>query len=98
MKAIFIAYNQAHTAQVQNILDRFHIRGFTRWNTVEGRGSFEGEPHYGSHAWPGMNTAILTFVEDDKVTPFINALRNLNKSAEQQGLRAFVWTADDFIF
>ncbi len=95
MKAIFLAYNQAHTNQVQILLDRYNIRGFTRWNTVAGRGSKDGEPHYGNHAWPGMNTAILAITEDQKVAPFLEALRKLDESAEQQGLRAFVWTVDE---
>ncbi len=95
MKAIFVSYNQAHTQQVDFLLDRYQIRGFTRWTGATGRGSRGGEPHYGSHAWPGMNTAVLAIVEDEKVTPFLNALRKLDKTAEQQGLRAFVWTVDE---
>ncbi|MDR1156093.1 MAG: hypothetical protein LBL04_15405 [Bacteroidales bacterium] len=95
MKAVFISYNQAHTQQVDFLLDRYRIHGFTRWNSVAGRGSNDGEPHYGSHAWPGMNTAVLAIVEDEKVPPFLKALRKLDKTAEQQGLRAFVWTVDE---
>ncbi|MDR2847637.1 MAG: hypothetical protein LBV39_00890 [Bacteroidales bacterium] len=95
MKAVFISYNQAHTEQVQNVLDRHHVRGFTQWTDVKGRGSDNGEPHYGSHAWPGMNVAVLAFMEDEKVPILLEALRQLDEEAEQQGLRAFVWTMDD---
>ena len=95
MKAVFISYNQAHTEQVDFLLDRYHITGFTRWNNATGRGTNDGEPHYGSHAWPGMNTAVLAIVEDDKVAPLLNALRKLDLTAEQQGLRAFTWSVDD---
>ena len=95
MKAVFISYNQAHTERVNFLLDRYHITGFTRWNDVTGRGSNDGEPHYGSHAWPGKNTAVLAFMEDEKVSPLLEALHKLDMSAEQQGLRAFVWTMDE---
>ena len=51
MKAVFLSYNQALTDRVNAILDEQGIRGFTRWALTEGRGSFDGEPHYGTHAW-----------------------------------------------
>jgi nitrogen regulatory protein PII len=95
MKAVFISYNQAHTEQVQDILDRHQVRGFTQWQTVKGRGSNKGEPHYGSHAWPGLNTAVLAIMDDKKVPGLLNSLRELDESAEQQGLRTFVWTVDE---
>ena len=57
MKAVFLSYNQALTDRVNAILDEQGIRGFTRWALTEGRGSFDGEPHYGTHAWPSMKLA-----------------------------------------
>ena len=50
MKAIFISFNQAYYEMILSIMDRSNIRGFTFWETVQGRGSQKGEPHYGSHA------------------------------------------------
>lgn len=47
MKAVFLSYNQALTDRVNAILDEQGIRGFTRWALTEGRGSVDGEPHYG---------------------------------------------------
>ncbi len=93
MKAIFISYNQAHTLQINALLDRLEIRGFTRWALTEGRGSEDGEPHYGSHAWPSMNTSLLIFMEPERVQPLLDALRALDAEAPQQGLRAFVLDA-----
>jgi hypothetical protein len=93
MKAIFISYNQAHTLQINAVLDKLEVRGFTRWALTEGRGTTEGEPHYGTHAWPSMNSSILTFVEDDAAGPLLDALRTIDAEAPQQGLRAFVLDA-----
>ena len=59
MKAVFLSYNQALTDRVNAILDEQGIRGFTRWALTEGRGSFDGEPHYGTHAWPSMNASLM---------------------------------------
>ncbi len=90
MKAIFISYNQALTDRVNRILDELGVRGFTRWALTEGRGTFDGEPHYGTHAWPSMNASVLAIVEDEKVAPVLDALRQMDATTKMQGSRAFV--------
>lgn len=95
MKAIFISYNQALNDRVSDILDKKFARGFSKWELTHGRGSFDGEPHYGSHAWPSMNSSIMTIVEDHKVGPIMDALRDLDNATKLQGLRAFVWNIED---
>ena len=94
MKAVFIVYGQALTEPIQSILDVENIRGFTRWDETFGRGSDNGEPHYGSHAWPSKNASILTIVEDAKVERLLERLRRLNDHAEEQGLNAYVWNVE----
>jgi hypothetical protein len=94
MKAVFVSYNQAHTFDVDKTLDKLGIRGFTRWALSEGRGSVDGEPHYGTHTWPSMNTSMLIFMDDAGVAPLLEELRKLDASAPQQGLRAFVMNAE----
>lgn len=91
MKALFITYNQALTDRVNKILDDFGVRGFTRWALTEGRGTHDGEPHYGTHAWPSMNSSVLAIVEDAQVDPVLDALREMDSHTRQQGSRAFVW-------
>ena len=95
MKAVFISYNQALNERVMSALDRQHARGFTKWDLTLGRGSVDGEPHYASHAWPGMNTSILTIVNEEKVKPLLKMLKEIDESAPQHGLRAFVWDITD---
>lgn len=94
MKAVFISYNQALTDRVHEILDEQGIRGFTKWQLTEGRGSFDGEPHYGTHAWPSMNSSILAIVVDEQVTPLLDALREMDSTTKLQGSRAFVWNIE----
>lgn len=95
MKAVFAAFYQAFYDEVIDVLDKNDIRGFTFWNDVQGRGSQDGEPHYGSHAWPAQNSALLAFMPDEKVKPLIEDLHRLDLSAEQQGLRVFVLNAEE---
>jgi hypothetical protein len=90
MKAVFISAYQAFHQDIIDIFDQLEIKGFTYWDEVQGRGSFTGDPHYGTHAWPTLNCAFLTFVEQDKVPILMDKLRKLDKTAELQGLRAFV--------
>ena len=91
MKALFVSYNQALTDRVNKLLDDHGVRGFTRWALTEGRGTNDGEPHYGTHAWPAMNTSILAIVEDEKIPLLLDALRAIDATTSQQGCRAFVW-------
>ena len=94
MKAVFLSYNQALTDRVNAILDEQGIRGFTKWALTEGRGSIDGEPHYGTHAWPSMNASILAIVDDEKVAPLMDAFRELDAATKMQGSRAFVWNIE----
>ena len=90
MKAVFITFDQAHYERIIDILDRLSCRGFTAWQLVNGRGSSTGEPHYGSHAWPGLASAIMTMVDDDRVTSLLDRLRAINDERPKLVLRAFV--------
>ncbi len=94
MKAVFISYNQALTERVSKILEDLSIRGFTKWQLTEGRGTFDGEPHQGTHTWPSMNSSIMTIIEDEKVDPLMKALREMDEKTKMQGSRAFVWNIE----
>ncbi len=94
MKAVFISYNQALTDRVYDILNKLSVRGFTKWELTEGRGSVDGEPHYGTHAWPSMNSSILAIVEDEKVASILEELKLLDAVTKMQGSRAFVWNVE----
>lgn len=95
MKAIFISYNQAFNEEIVEVLEQFHQRGYTRWEDIQGKGGFNGEPHMGSHAWPVMNHAILTVVKDERVAPILEELRRRDEAAPDLGLRAFVWNVEE---
>ncbi|MDR1556154.1 MAG: hypothetical protein LBS88_03870 [Tannerellaceae bacterium] len=97
MKAIFVSFNQAYYDAILTIMDRNSIRGYTYWDEVQGRGSKKGEPHYGTHAWPTKNSAILVVTEEEKATVFLDLLHKLDLQTEAQGLRAFVWSIEQFI-
>ncbi|MDR0769125.1 MAG: hypothetical protein LBE71_04395 [Dysgonamonadaceae bacterium] len=97
MKAIFIPYDQAHKERILDILERMNIRGFTLWDNVQGKGSRTGEPHYGTHAWPTLNAAILTIVPDEKVDGLLRKLHETDEETEKLGLHAFVWNVEQMV-
>jgi nitrogen regulatory protein PII len=97
MKSIFIPYNQAYKERILIILEKMNIRGFTLWETVQGKGSEKGDPHYGDHAWPTLNSALLTVVPDEKVDEVLRKLHDLDILTEAQGLHAYVWNIEKMI-
>ena len=97
MKSVFIAYDQAHQENVMEVLDRMNLKGYTMFGTVMGAGTKTGDPHLGSHAWPTMNSAILTVVPDDRVDTLLERLHKLDTDNEMLGLRAFVWNIEKYI-
>lgn len=97
MKAIFIAYNQAYGTEIIELLSELGQRGFTQWTDIQGRGGENGEPHYGNHAWPTQNFAILTIAPDDKAADLMKALHETDEKYPDLGLRAFQWTVDTMV-
>lgn len=97
MKSVFITYDQAHQENVIEALNDSNIRGYTLFEQTGGRGSKTGEPHLGSHAWPSMNSAIITIVDDYKVPIILERLKKLDSDNPMLGLRAFVWSIEQTI-
>lgn len=97
MKSIFIAFDQAYYEQILSVLRGNNVRGYTSWEEVQGKGSRTGDPHLGTHAWPTLNSAMITVVEDDRVKGILKDLKALDLTSEMMGLRAFVWNVEEMI-
>lgn len=95
MKAIFITYGQAYNQEIVELLENLGQRGYTTWEDIGGRGTETGTPRLGTHAWPSMNNAVLTVVEDSKVKDIIGALKKTDEMSPDLGLRAFVWNIEE---
>ena len=95
MKAVFVAYNQAYNQEIVELLEDLGQRGYTVWTEVGGRGSVDGEPHLGSHAWPTQNHALMSVMEDALAARVMARLRQVDAANEQLGLRAYVLPVED---
>ena len=94
MKAILITYNQAYYDEIAKVLNDNGTKGYTEWNEIKGHGSETGVPHYGTHAWPTLNNAIISIVDDDKVDGILDGLRAKDEAFHDLGLRAYVWNVE----
>jgi nitrogen regulatory protein PII len=97
MKAILITYNQAYYDEIAMVLNTHGVKGYTEWNEIKGHGSETGEPHLGTHAWPTLNNAVVSIMEDDRVDDVLNDLHERDEKAPELGLRAFVWNIEKMI-
>ena len=97
MKAVFMACNQSMYDAVLELMNDMGLRGFTGWEELMGCGSQTGEPHLGNHAWPTMNSALISVMEDEKAAEFLSRLRKLDEENPLQGIRAFTWKVDEMI-
>ena len=94
MKSVFIVFNQANTERVEYMLDQLKVNGFTFFEQVQGRGTNGGEPRRGTHAWPEMNSCVITIVEDKQLPELLESIKKLDLRNEEVGVRAFVWNIE----
>ena len=97
MKALFIVYNQAYNQEIVDLLEGLGQRGYTVWSEIGGRGSVDGEPHLGSHAWPTQNHALLSVMEDSTASKVMKKLREVDGSTPALGLRAYALPVEDVL-
>ena len=95
MKAIFIVYNQAYNQEIVELLEAEGQRGYTVWEEIGGRGSENGEPHLGNHAWPTQNHALFSVMENELVPKVMDLLRRTDADNPKLGLRAYVLPVED---
>ena len=86
-----IIYNQAHTEKVEYLMDKLGIKGYSLWENVQGRGSENGVPHLGTHAWPEINKSVLAIVDDGLVDTVLANIKKIDEVNTEVGIRAFVW-------
>ena len=82
---------------MEYLLDELKIAGFTLFEQVQGRGTNGGEPRRGTHAWPEMNSAVMTVVDDSKVDELLLTVRKLDLRNPEVGVRAFVWNIEQTV-
>lgn len=77
--------------EVLDKMQKLGVRGFTGWEELHGCGT-QGEPHLGTNAWPTMNSAFISVMEDEQCTEVMDLARQIDAENPKLGLRAFWWS------
>lgn len=74
-KMVFLIYDAAIDAKIEQLLHNLGIDGYTKWQTVDGYGG--REKRFGNKVWPGMNSLRLIVDEDQKIQSLVKELKEL---------------------
>ncbi len=85
MNLMFIVYSNAVDDEMLEIARRH--AGATQGLRVHGEG--RGEPHLGSHIWPGVNNCMMAAVDKKQEAAIAEDLRLLKEKFTDIGIRVF---------
>ena len=94
MKAVLIVHSAAIDVDVNGMLKSVGIDAYTRFTDVVGRGH-RSEPHLNTEVWPGVNSATLAVVDEEKAQVALERVRAMRQTLGAEGIKAFVWEIQD---
>ena len=71
-KLVFIVFDQGVEPDVMEILQRVGLSHYTSWGDCVGSG--ETGTRQGTPIWPGLNTAVMIAMPEERVEPLREAL------------------------
>ena len=96
MKLLMIVVDANHHEDVEKILDKHQVPGFSELPNVLGKGQTGRK--LGSRAFPGSSTLYFTAVDGDLCHPLCDDLKALSeKAGKDEGLFAFTLDAEAVI-
>ncbi len=100
MKLVLIVFNFIYDEPIRAIIERLRIPGFTEVPNVFGTG--ESGKRFGTHAFPGHDTMLLTVVQEHQVPTLLDEIakfkRGLADRAKRHGgIKAFVLPVEQAI-
>jgi hypothetical protein len=100
MKLVLIVFNFIYDDQIRSIIERLKIPGFTEIPKVFGTG--ESGKRFGTHAFPGHDTLLLTVLPAGLVKPLLDEIAQLKQGLEyrskrQAGIRLFVLSVEEAV-
>ena len=93
MKLLFLSYDIAMHASVLEILEESELGTYTRWSEVQDV-SEKGQPRLGTHIWPGVNSAMIVPVPEEKEEMVMSRIQAFNDRAKFEGIKAYCWKLD----
>lgn len=87
MVLMFIVYSNAVDEEMVEMVQR-HADGYTKFLGVQGEGG--GEPHLGSHVWPGVNNCIMVGANNRAVDAISTEVAELKEQFQGIGVSIMV--------
>jgi len=88
MKAVIIAYNEALSEEVMEVLEKNGVQAYTQWTKALGKGTASG-PHLMTTVWPVANNVLLCVVEEAVAPLLLEGVRGLREEFSFEGVKAF---------
>jgi nitrogen regulatory protein PII len=93
MKLVLIVFNFTYDEPIRAMIERLRIPGFTEIHRVFGTG--ESGKRFGTHAFPGHDTMIMTVVPEGLVGPLLDEITHFKQGLAERarrhgGIKAFV--------
>lgn len=100
MKLVLIVFNFIYDDSVRAIIERLKVPGFTEVPRVFGTG--ESGKRFGTHAFPGHDTMLLTILPADLVEPLLEQIAEFkagltDRAKRHGGIKAFVLPVEQAI-
>ncbi len=100
MKLVLIVFNFIYDEPIRAIIERIRVPGFTEVHRVFGTG--ESGKRFGTHAFPGHDTMLLTVLSEAQVDPLLEELRQFKQGLAERakrhgGIKAFVLPVEQMV-
>ncbi|MEA2062175.1 MAG: hypothetical protein U9P14_00630 [Gemmatimonadota bacterium] len=94
MKMVFLSYDIGIDDSVMLILKEAGIKSYTKWQEVQDVPE-KGRPRMGTHIWPGVNSAMLIPVPEDKEDLLMETISSFNEQTKFEGIKTYCWNLED---
>jgi len=94
MKAVLIVHNAAIEPEINEVLETYGVKCYTKFTNMLGKGQLS-QPHWNSDVWPGINYGTFIVLEKNKAEKIMQQIRNMRQNLGSEGLKAFMWQIDD---
>ncbi|MGC8594617.1 MAG: PG0541 family transporter-associated protein [Candidatus Kryptoniota bacterium] len=95
LKMVILSVDEGLIDYVEEAFAKLEIRGYTRIDNSKGQGSVEGEPHLGTHIWPGLNFLFIIVTNAAKASQLMDEIRTIDQREGKPGIRAFLLNVED---
>ncbi len=96
MKVAFIIHNVAETENINNVLEKFEVKNFTRIEKAVGK-TINSDPLFDNKIWPGYYT--VTIIEDieNKIDKIREEIKFIKEHLKIPDLKYYEFEVNNFI-